>query len=439
MAQDTPSRKFDSHGFIRPSRAAVVARAADPAPVQLTASERLMVADGLTELGYSARQINLILRGPSEASIEQVRGRIIPARVLPEPTPSGNPLDAIDNIDGTEERNYTRGYVEGAFSRQAVAEFPIAGKPDPAYQAQYNKGYSDGKNASPPEYENRWTQEALEQAQPSQSEGDSASDDAENSTTSEANSPPPAPSDSSPAEAYPTHAATDTLGMDQGDIVDAVWHNLHGDPGKLAILINNFTALTGPLQAYLVAAVESGKQDYIELNRWMADFNRQQATLAKQRASDTAATQKGVSSVGGVVAAAANAIPVVGQALSAIIAVGTAISVALLGAFPLPARNAADQVHDGVEGLSNFAGLSLDWPQDNPPLLQDRLLATKQAVVNDPVALMLPLPRKGTRYPFTPTLASFQNAAHKLGLYAGEPNTLFPPTPVSAPTPGGAS
>lgn len=218
------------------------------------------------------------------------------------------------------------------------------------------------------------------------------------------------------------------LGIDQADIIDAVWHNLHGDPNKLASIADNFEMLTGPLQAYVSAAVESGKIFLVDLNKWVADFNKAQAKSAKERAEADKQRKKTVGSIAGIAAAAANAIPVVGQLLALAIAAGVAISEAIQEAFPLPLREGADQVHDEFEGLDAFWGLTNYYSDTEPlPARQDRYLSIKQAVVQDSVATLLPIPRSGSRYKFTPSIDQFRRAAHELGLYEGEGNTVVEP------------
>jgi hypothetical protein len=129
-----------------------------------------------------------------------------------------------------------------------------------------------------------------------------------------------------------------------------------------------------------------------------------------------------------VAASAANLIPVVGQILALAIAASVAISEAILAAFPLPLREGADQVHDAYEGLDAFFGLSLYYAGDTPsselPARDVRYLAAKQAVVQDSVAFLLPHPRRGAAYKFTPHLEGFVRAAHELGLYEGEANAI---------------
>lgn len=215
------------------------------------------------------------------------------------------------------------------------------------------------------------------------------------------------------------------LDVDQKDIVDAVWRSLHGSPGKLAVIADNFEKLTGPLQAYVSASVEAGKLFLVSLEQWVADFNRAQAKKAKERAEDEKKQKEIVGSVTTVAASAANAIPVVGQAISLLIVAAVAIGEAIADAFPLPLREGADQVIDAHEGIDVFLGLTEDFDNgQEPPLRQDRLLATKQAVVQDAVAFLLPVPPYRSDYKFTPTIEQFRRAAHELALYAGEENSV---------------
>lgn len=233
-----------------------------------------------------------------------------------------------------------------------------------------------------------------------------------------------------PPKKYPGRVSPEQyqLDIDQEFIIDAVWHNLHGDPHMLVRIADNFEELTGPLQAYVSAAVEEGKIFLVDLNQWVKDFDKAQKEQQKNRADDDKKRKESVSSIAGVAASAANLIPVVGQILALAIAASVAISEAILAAFPLPLREGADQVHDEVEGLDAFFGLSNyyagDTPSDELPSRDARYLAAKQAVIQDPVASLLPVPRRRAMYKFTPHLEGFVRAAHELGLYEGEGNTI---------------
>lgn len=416
MTLETRSRLFDSHDFRRVAPVSA-ARPVGAAPIQLTEKERLMVADGLADLGYSARQVSLILGGPDKASVEQATGKRIAVRTLPL---AERPQNTLDSLSDANERNYTRGYVEGAFSRKAIAEFPVAGKPDPGYQPMYNQGYEDGSQASAPRYRNTWTAQAYRESR----EGEQV----------DGRQPQPEPSGEPGADQnagsnerpqYPARSETNLLGIDQGDIVDAFWHTLHGDPSRLATLASNYASLTGALQAYLMAAGEAAATMLDDFAVWDAKFRRRRSALAFQRAKTATAPLGAVSEIGAAEAVEASSVPVLGKGLAQMLRVGAAIREALLVGYPLPlSENAAAQA-DKIEGTDSFLGLSLDSPGQAAPTREDQLATLQEAVAKDEVAPGLPLPRPGTRYSFTPSLVSFQAAAHALGLYTGEANTLF--------------
>lgn len=233
-----------------------------------------------------------------------------------------------------------------------------------------------------------------------------------------------------PAKKYPARvsAAEYRLDIDQEFIIDAVWHSLHGDPHMLVRIADNFESLTGPLQAYVSAAVDEGKLFLVDLNQWVKDFDKEQKAQQKKRNDGDNQRKETVGKIAGVAASAANLIPVVGQILALAIAASVAISEAILAAFPLPLREGADQVHDEVERLDVFFGLSNyyagDTPSDELPSRDARYLAVKQAVIQDSVASLLPVPRNRAMYKFTPHLEGFVRAAHELGLYEGEGNSI---------------
>lgn len=334
MAQETRFHLFDTHDFRRvaPVRAAPPAGAA---PLRLSDNERLMVADGLTELGYSARQVRLILSGPDKASVEQAIGKRIAVRPLPPD--ESQPLSQESS-----------------------------GEP--------GKGECAGQPASPQ---------------------------------------------------YPMRSATNLLGIDQGDIVDALWHTLHGDPGRLANLAASYASLTGALQAYLLAAVEAAGSLLDDFAGWEAEFMRQLPTLASRRARNPRTDPAAISGAGVTVAVQAYSIPVLGKGLAQMLRAGAALRDALLLGYPLPLGETAAAQADRIEGADAYLGLSPVSPGETTQAGEEPLAALKNMVAKDKVASLLPAPRLGTRYSFTPTLPSFQEAAHALGLYPEEANTLF--------------
>ena len=335
--------------------------AGQPAPPDRVADDEVeSLSRSLRTLGYPQSSIDQILAGPTRTSVEAVQGRIIKARSVKIPP--------------------------------FISEFPVSESPTEGPPAD-----------SPP---------PVADATPRANGGD-----AEPKNTGIV----------PPQSKYPRRVKESDfkLDIDQADIVDAVWRSLHGSPSKLTAIANDFEKLTGPLQAYVSAAVVSGRQFLVDLEKWVADFNRAQARKAKERAESEKQQKQIVGTVTGLAAAAANSIPVVGQAISLLIVAAVAIGEAIADAFPLPLREGADQVYDALEGLDAFLGLTLDYSEaGEPPLRQERFLAAKQAVVQDPVAFLLPIPPYRADYKFTPTLEQFRTAAHELGLYAGEGNSV---------------
>lgn len=196
----------------------------------------------------------------------------------------------------------------------------------------------------------------------------------------------------------------------QGAIVHAIWSSLHGEPAALIELADNVKSLPPVLLAYVKAASVAGKRDYIDLEKWMAAFDQKEARAAAERNKETKEREAAIGSAIAAAAAAANAIPVVGQVISVGLALSLAIREALLGAFPLPSRKAADQVHDGYEGGTCYAGIS--WTAERHDYLH-----TKQWVVQDPVASQLPTVPLRTAFPFAPTIQDVQAAIRELKLY----------------------
>lgn len=370
MATDEkPTRRFDSFG-LRPS-SAVPARSEprNAPPIEFPQAERLAVIQGLGDLGYQPAQIELILGGPSMTSIEGLSGRVIRAKSLPKEPDANRPLVVNEPVPGDVQ-------IDRTPPSTSPPQQPLPSPPPPQ------------EVSSGPVIDDRKFPRSV------------------------------------PVASY-------QLDIGQADIIEAVWNNLHGDPNGLKNLADNFEMLTKPLQAYLAAAVEAGSIFLVDLNQWVDAFNKAQAKSAKQRKDDDNQRKKTVGSIAGVAASAANLIPVVGQIIALAIAAGVAISEAILEAFPLPLREGIDQVHDSFEGLDAFWGLSIYYPErsdGNPPPARDvRYSEAKQAVVQDEVAFLLPVPKRLSRYKFTPNVDQFRRAAHELGLYAGEGNRAVDP------------
>lgn len=369
MATDEkPMRRFDSFGLVPSTVAPFRSELRSTPAADLPPSERLAVIQGLGDLGYQAAQIELILGGPSMTSIEGLSGKVIRAKSLPmDSGPTSPPIVLYATVpDGIQSEST-----------------PPSPQPQPQPPPQQSQ---EGSAAA-------------------------AIDDRK----------------------FPRSVPIGSYQLDigQADIIDAVWNNLHGDPNGLRNLADNFEMLTKPLQAYLAAAVEAGGIFLVDLNRWVDEFNKAQAKSAKQRKEDDNQRKKTVGSIAGVAASAANLIPVVGQIIALAIAAGVAISEAILEAFPLPLREGIDQVHDSLEGLDAFWGLSSYYPERSdgnpPPSRDERYREIKQAVVQDEVAFLLPVPKRLSRYKFTPHIDQFRRAAHELGLYSGEGNRAVDP------------
>ena len=226
----------------------------------------------------------------------------------------------------------------------------------------------------------------------------------------------------SDAEAPTTGTTTQSsLGSGQKEIADAVWASVSaGDPIPLAAIARQIKKLSGPLQAYLLAASLEVQRYYKNLVAWKRDFDRVQKEGDSRRKQGSKEGEALAGAAAGVVtavataAAAANAVPVVGQAVSAALALGLAVATAILEANPLPVRKSEDQVRPGYEGVSVFRGFAAEEPETP---YEDRYLKLKQAVVQDQVAFSLPAVPKKTPFDFAPRLAAFQEAAHQMGLY----------------------
>lgn len=204
----------------------------------------------------------------------------------------------------------------------------------------------------------------------------------------------------------------------QAAIVQAIWADLHGDPIALADLGKNLKELPPVLQAYLLAAIEAGQGGYVELEKWLADFGRQQSALQASMSSSTREREAAVAAAIRVAAAAASTVRVVGPALAVLLALGLAIREALIGAFPTPAREREDQTSGGHEGVDLFFGIRS--ASDSSLLIQDRYRLAKQWVVEDATAFQLPPVPLRAAFPFAPNTDEFHDAADKLGLNGGK-------------------
>lgn len=230
--------------------------------------------------------------------------------------------------------------------------------------------------------------------------------------------PAPSPSERPPS---PDEAMRNYAGPAQKEIADAVWANLNaGDPLPLASIARQVQKLPGPLQAYLLAASREGKRAFKDLQEWKRDFDRAQREgeafrgKARKEGEALAGAAVGVLAAVATAAAAANAIPAVGQVVSALMALGLAVGTAIAESYALPVRKAEDQIVPGYEGINVFWGFSVE-PPEGP--YASPFLALKQAVVQDEPAFSLPAVPPRTRFDFAPRLGAFQEAAHELGLY----------------------
>lgn len=217
------------------------------------------------------------------------------------------------------------------------------------------------------------------------------------------------------------HTSQIGTSIGQKEIADAVWASVNaGNPLPLATIARQLKKISGPLQAYLMAASVEVKEYYKDLATWKRDFDRAQSEAEAQRgkhqkeAAGAAGTAASVVAAVATAAATANAVPVVGQAVSAALAIGLAVATAGLEANPLPVRKSDDQVRPGYEGRRVFRGLAVEAPETP---YEDPYLKLKQAVVQDPVAFSLPAVPTQTPFDFAPRLSTFQDAAHQLGLY----------------------
>lgn len=199
----------------------------------------------------------------------------------------------------------------------------------------------------------------------------------------------------------------------QSEIVNALESSIsEQNLSPLQSVNRRILAASGPIRAYYLAATRRAIAAHKDLDDYIRTFNERESEAQKKRDQDLAA---GVG-IGGAIAAAANVIPVIGQAVSAVIALGLAIGSAIAKSEALPKRKPEDQIHPGYEGVQTFLGLGLS-PGKEVPFIQT-YLELKQAVVQDPVAFELPTVPIRTTFPWTPTFADFHEAAAELGLYA---------------------
>jgi hypothetical protein len=206
--------------------------------------------------------------------------------------------------------------------------------------------------------------------------------------------------------------------LSQAEIVDAIEASIsRGDVTPLARVARLLEGQSGPIQAYVTAASRRAKAYHVDIVEYVRTFGVKEREIAAQTESNRSAGIKAASTA----AAAVNVIPVVGQAVSAILAIGIAVLDAVMKANVLPVRKAEDQIHPGFETLDFFRGIG-SGPAEG--LRQDRFLAVKQAVVQDPVAFQLPWVASGTQFPWAPTYEDFSEAAHELQLYPGEAHAL---------------
>ena len=209
------------------------------------------------------------------------------------------------------------------------------------------------------------------------------------------------------------HAEDNELGTAQKETLDSLWALFHGDPTRVMGIVSSITQLPGEMQAYLVAAIFAGQSALGDVGKWLAGFDAD----AKARRARLPESQREKDRVAELVlsagAKASSEIPVIGEDISKLLSLGLAIREALLWSLPMPVVNAAD-VAEEVEGDGVRLGLDV---MGRDPALVDA----------DPVASLLPVPPPRMRYPFVPSLAEFQTAAIRLGLYADQANSVVPP------------
>ena len=190
----------------------------------------------------------------------------------------------------------------------------------------------------------------------------------------------------------------------------AVWYLLHGDPSRLLALSSAITELTGELQAYLIACLETAFSALEYLRDWRRDFAAQRqardAMLTKQQTRREHIAVAVLESA----ALAEQQVPVVGADLRFALEVGIELREALLWSLPAPVI-LASKFAERVEGESGiYAGL--EGPAED--------------IGADAVASRLRPQPEGTRYPFVPTLATFRREAARLLLYPHQANAIAP-------------
>lgn len=198
--------------------------------------------------------------------------------------------------------------------------------------------------------------------------------------------------------------------LSQKTIVDAIWANLHGDPSKILLVLEDISGLSGPQQAYLVAAWMHVQDAMGSLQAWREHFHssrderrRTESKAARVMDHVAVATLEGA-------AQAQNDIPFVGEDLRNLLEVGIEIREALMWSLPQPLSELG-QLSDREEAKGAFRGIE-GQPSD---------------ILDDPVAKMLPVPEAGIRYPFVPSLGRYSAAAERLHLYPHQANTIAPP------------
>jgi hypothetical protein len=213
----------------------------------------------------------------------------------------------------------------------------------------------------------------------------------------------------------PSKAEQKIVSYDQSDICYAVWLALSGDNTAFIDISANVKDMPIEQQAYLMAAARRGPIVFQDNIKWIKSFDKKAqkdfVAREKEQASKDAITGTVISGVG----IAVNAIPVVGQALSAAIAIGYALSKAIeKGIGALPPRSGADQVYQARADENNYAGITLDRPENVGSANIRKQV--KEWVEGNKFASKLPIPKPSGMYDFFPNISDYSAALRDLGV-----------------------
>ena len=213
----------------------------------------------------------------------------------------------------------------------------------------------------------------------------------------------------------PTQPQKKLVSYDQADICDAVWLALSGDNTAFLDISANVAFMPIEQQAYLMAAARRGPIVFQDNIKWIKSFDKKAQNDFIQREKDQASKDAITGTVISGVGIAVNAIPVVGQALSAAIAIAYALSKAIeKGIGALPPRSGADQVYKARHDENNYAGITLDRPENVGSANIRKQVKTW--VDGNNFASKLPMPKPGGSFEFFPNISDYSAALRQLGV-----------------------